>query len=91
MSPDNVVLTVPQVANMLGCKERTVEDNARSGELPGLKFGVSWVFPFGALVARLNEMALEGALRRRSSPGEGGSTPLSLVMPIPTPTPRRLQ
>ncbi len=74
------VPTVAQVAHILGCTERTVEDHARAGRLPGLKFGTSWVFPMGALVTRLDEWALEEAALRRKSSGygpEGG--PMTLV------------
>lgn len=38
------VLDVEQVAELLRCEPVTVERMARAGELPGTKFGRSWVF-----------------------------------------------
>jgi hypothetical protein len=59
------VLDGEAVAAMLRCEETTVEERARRGDLPGLKFGHGWIFPRDALLARLNELALEEAKRRR--------------------------
>jgi hypothetical protein len=60
------VLEASAVARMLGCAVTTVEERARSGDLPGLKFGDGgWVFPAGALAKRLDELALEQAAARR--------------------------
>ena len=61
------------VAALLGCSITTVRDRARSGELPGLKFGDrGWVFPAGALAARLDQLALEEAERRRQPAAKSG-------------------
>lgn len=65
------VMDVEQVAAMLDCTPRTVEDNARDGTLPALKFGVSWVFPTAALLSRLSELALKQAHARREPPRAG--------------------
>ena len=62
------VYTVEQAAALLGCSAKTVEEMARDGRLPGLKPGVSWVFPAGALARRLDELALEEAAQRRKQP-----------------------
>jgi len=51
------VLTVAQVSMLMRCATTTVEEKARSGELPGLKFGVSWVFPMHALMKAINDLA----------------------------------
>ena len=59
------VLSLHAVAKLLRCAETTVEECARRGELPGLKFGQGWVFPTGALTLRLNELAQEQAAERR--------------------------
>lgn len=59
------IYTVEQVAGMLGCSTKTVEDLARRGELAGIKPGGAWVFPGGALVARLDELAAQEAAERR--------------------------
>jgi hypothetical protein len=61
------VLKAGDVANMLGCALSTVEERARSGDLPGLKFGDGgWVFPASALAFRLQELALAEAEARRA-------------------------
>jgi hypothetical protein len=67
------VLNVDAVARMLGCAITTVEERARTGDLPGLKFGDGgWVFPASALAMRLQELALaEAAARRQPSRAVG--------------------
>ena len=61
-----LALKVEAVADLLDCEVETVNGRALSGDLPGLKFGRSWVFPVVALEARLNEMAAEEAAARRA-------------------------
>lgn len=46
------ILNSTQVAEMLGCTPRTVEEHARSGTLKATKFGESWIF--------LSDMVIEG-------------------------------
>lgn len=59
------VLDVGQVSRLLRCSTRTVEDLARAGQLPGLKFGTGgWVFPTSALLDHLNATAAAGAKQR---------------------------
>ena len=68
MTPERALpadMDVDQVAALLDCTPRTVEDNARDGTLPALKFGVSWIFPTGALLSKLDQLATEQALARR--------------------------
>lgn len=61
------VLKADAVATLLGCAITTVEERARIGDLPGLKFGDGgWVFPASALALRLQELALDEAAARRS-------------------------
>lgn len=59
------VYTAEQVAQLLGCAIKTVEQMARDGELAGVKPGGGWVFPAGALAQRLDQLALEQAAQRR--------------------------
>jgi len=54
----NDILTEQEVADLLACEPETVQARARSAELPGLKFGKSWVFPRSALMQRLHDQAL---------------------------------
>lgn len=57
----NDILNKTQVALLLDCEESTVEEKARTRELPGVKIGRSWIFPREALLQRLNALALEKA------------------------------
>ncbi len=62
MSP---ILTAEEVAELLRCSVRTIEDHARAGRIPGHKFGDGWVFAADLVVEAVKEMSLEGAKRRR--------------------------
>lgn len=53
------VLDDSEVATLLDCDVRTVQEKARTGELPAIKFGRSWRFPKTALLHVLNELALK--------------------------------
>lgn len=60
------VLTAEDAAAQLGCEPSTIEERARTGDLPALKLGRGWVFPRRALDDRLNEIAVEQAQARRA-------------------------
>lgn len=60
------VLKAEEAADLLDCEVETVNLRAASGDLPALKFGRSWIFPFEALMARLNELACEESVHRRT-------------------------
>lgn len=60
-----MIYNVTQVAELLGCTEEIVAERINTGDLPGVKFGRSWVIPEDALRARLNEKALQEARDRR--------------------------
>jgi excisionase family DNA binding protein len=70
------IYTADEAAVLLGCSAKTVEEWARTGLLPGIKPGGSWVFPAGALAQRLDELALEEAAQRRKAP-----TPTATLKP----------
>lgn len=61
MSP---LLDAAGVAELLHCSVRTVEDQARAGALPAVKFGEGWMFPADALLRAVNRIAEEEAARR---------------------------
>lgn len=63
-----IALTTDELAALLACEPQTVEERARTGELPGIKFGRKWVFPAEALAHRLNVLATEEAAARRQKP-----------------------
>ena len=77
MTSQNHVLDVDKVAELLSCEPTTVQGQARRGELPELKLGRDWVFPFGALLQRLDEFALDGAAKRRQPVG-----PAAVAVPV---------
>lgn len=59
------IFTVDAVAEILLCDVNTVSERLISGDLPGTKFGRSWVVPAAALYQRVNEIAIEKAEERR--------------------------
>lgn len=60
------ILTVEQVAEILHCEEKTVAERLVNGDLPGAKFGRSWIIPARALFQRINDLALEESDKRRA-------------------------
>ena len=60
----NPLMDSRQVADLLKCSERTVEDHARAGRLPAVKFGDGWMFPVESLLRAVNRMAEEEAAAR---------------------------
>lgn len=64
MSALSPILNSKDVSELLQCSIRTVEDYARAGRLPSLKFGDGWVFPFEALIQAVNRMAEVEAAKR---------------------------
>lgn len=55
-----------QCAELLHCTPEQVEELARSGEIPGLKLGRSWLFVRQDLLAYLAEKARLEAEQRRA-------------------------
>lgn len=60
----HVPLTVEQLAEKLQCSPYTVREHAKTGRLPGIKFGDDWVFPPEALNQALTQIALAQAHER---------------------------
>lgn len=60
------VIDADECAALLRCNTETVEELARSGELPGLKFGRGWIFVRADLLLYLATKAREEAAERRS-------------------------
>lgn len=77
------IYTAEQLAPMLGCSVKTVEEKARLGLLPGLLLGDGgWVFPAGALALRLDQLAIEqSAERRRPRPPSATTIPAQASKP----------
>ena len=53
----NDIMDENEVAAMMSCEPGTIQEKARLGELPALKFGRSWRFPRQALMEALNAQA----------------------------------
>lgn len=53
----NPILSIGEVAVLLECAPKTVENQLRAGELPGVKFGTGWICPTEALIETLNDLA----------------------------------
>lgn len=69
------ILTIEAVANILQCDERTVSERLVSGDLPGAKFGRSWIIPSVALFQRVNDIATEESAERRRASKPAVPTP----------------
>jgi len=63
---DTAILTIEQAAQLFQCDAETAAGYFTKGLLPGVKIGRKWTIPTQALYARLNELALEEAARRRA-------------------------
>lgn len=63
--------TISEVAQLLECEPETIAERIKHGDLPGVKFGRSWVIPGQALDQRLNELALEECRKRRQEKESG--------------------
>jgi hypothetical protein len=88
MSPVQIY-TAEQLAPMLGCSVKTVEQKAREGSLPGLLLGDGgWIFPAGALALRLDQMAIEEAEGRRKPALATATTSLAQASQSKRPLPK---
>ena len=59
--------TLTQAAAILDCTAETVAERISAGDIPGVKFGRSWIIPRQAFCQRLNEMSLQDAAKRRQN------------------------
>lgn len=71
-----------ECAQLLRCTPEQVEELARAGEIPGLKFGRGWMFVRDDLLAYLAEKARAEAEHRRAKRQPG-------VLTMPKAKPRR--
>lgn len=82
------VLDTIQAAEILRCSARSVEEALRSGQLPGHKWGESWILPSRAFIDRINEHAAEAATERRLPPVRPAPAPWSQRRKSGRPPPR---
>lgn len=86
-APGLRVYSVDEVALLLKCSTKTVEEWARTGRLYGIKPGGCWVFPASALAASLDTQAMAEAHSRRTA-ATHTPTPQAVALPA-TPARRR--
>lgn len=87
--PMDLIYTIDQAASILGCTQVTAVHHIMRGDLPGLKFGRSWIIPAHAFHQRLNEFALETAAERRMQCIKPRRDPVPIPIPVPTPSAAR--
>lgn len=63
----NPILTAAETAKLLCCSVRTVEDHARAGRLPGVKFGDGWIFSADLLIEAVKKLSLEAVKPKADS------------------------
>lgn len=71
------ILNSTQVADLLGCSIRTVEDHARSGTLKGTKFGDSWIFLSDMVIEDIR-IKCEAEAEQRKKPAKSVSSLVQL-------------
>lgn len=75
------IVTAADVATLLHCSTRTVEDHARAGTIPGYRFGDGYVFSLDLVFDAVRDLSLKHA-QARSMPikpvavslGKGGKS-----------------
>ena len=60
----NPILTTQEVAALLCCSVKTVENHARAGSIPGTKFGDGWVFSADLVIEAVKAISLKEAAER---------------------------
>lgn len=61
------IITSAEVAELLSCTEEQAEELTRKGEIPGTKFGRSWLYVRSDLLAYIAERARKEAQERREN------------------------
>lgn len=67
MTPPIAMLNPETAAPILDCSPDTVAELLNTGELPGLRYGRSWIIPPAALEQCLTSRAIEQMLARRAA------------------------
>ncbi len=65
--PLKAILDAQEAADLLHCSAKSIENHARSGRLPGIKFGDGWIFSSELLVETVKKLSIEEA-EKRSKP-----------------------
>lgn len=61
MSP---IMNAQEVAQLLGCSIKTVENQARAGRIPGTKFGDGWIFVTELVIEAVKSISQREAEQR---------------------------
>ncbi len=60
----NPIMNAQEVADLLGCSVKTVENHARAGTIPGTKFGDGWVFSSELVIEAVKTISQQEAATR---------------------------
>jgi excisionase family DNA binding protein len=82
---EQAVYTVAEVATILDCTQASVEAHLRSGRLPGLKFGRSWVVPIEAFNTAINALALDEAALKQGALAKARQDAIVAIQVVPQP------
>lgn len=77
------VYSVDEAAAILECTRESVEAHLRTGRLPGLKFGRSWVLPVQAFVQHVNDLAISEATARRAGLAKARQDAIVAIQVVP--------
>jgi hypothetical protein len=58
------ILTAQEVAQLLCCSVKTIENHARAGIIPGAKFGDGWVFASELVIETVKAISQQEAAAR---------------------------
>lgn len=83
------VYSVDEVAAILKCTPTSVEDNLRSGRLPGVKFGRSWALPVQAFIQHINDLAISEATAKREGLAKARQEAIVAIPVVTQPSRRR--
>lgn len=83
------VYSVEEAAAILECTPLSVESNLRSGRLPGVKFGRSWVLPVEAFVQQINNLAIAEATAKREGLAKARQDAIVALPAVAQPSRRR--
>jgi len=68
LEPMKAIVNAKEAADLLHCSVKSIENHARSGRLPGIKFGDGWIFSTELLVETVKKLSLsEAEIRSKSA------------------------
>jgi excisionase family DNA binding protein len=79
------VYSADEAAAILECTRASLEAHLRSGRLPGLKIGRSWVLPVDAFTQAINALAISEAAAKRDGLAKARQDAIVAVQVVPQP------